>query len=136
MPAALSTAAVMVTLSATVMTRALASILPEDANCLVPLDLIPLPPWKTYRTSHQRQVERQNKWKSKEEVYAQALVLATMLIATKRTKAKENSHTMSSVIIQVEREFKACGYVVSLSSKTVNHYIRNNMASTPPLSRG
>ena len=64
-PAALSAAAVMVTLSSTVTTRALALIPQEDANSTLMLDL-PLPPRKTHRTSHQRQIDHQNERKSKD----------------------------------------------------------------------
>jgi hypothetical protein len=97
--ATLSAVAAMVTLSLTVTTRALAMILPEDANSTWPLD-IPLPPRKTHKTSQQCQIDCQNGRKSN-VVYDQALAQATMLVATKRTQAKENCRRQtSSVIVQ------------------------------------
>jgi hypothetical protein len=77
-PAVLSTAAAMVALSTTVMTTALAMILLEDNDGSPDLSL-PSPPKKTRKTSHQHQVNRQNKRKAK-EAYAQALAQATMLV--------------------------------------------------------
>ena len=133
-PAGLSAAAAMVTLSLIVMPRVLVLILPEDANSTLPLHL-PSPPRKTHRTSHQCQVDCQNKQESK-DVYAQALAQATMLVATKRTQAKENCCPKSSVVAQVEPEFKLHGFVVSLSSKTVNRFVRNDIAGSAPLLRG
>jgi hypothetical protein len=101
---ALSAAAAMVELSPTVMTRAIASILLEDANCLVPQSLL-LPPRKMFRMSHQQHIDHQNKQKSK-EVYTQVLVQAMTLIAAKKMQAKENRCTMPSVIAQVEPSFR------------------------------
>ena len=69
-------------------------------------------------------------------VYAQALTRATMLVAAKRTQVKENCRPRSSVVAQVERKFQLRGFAVLLSSKTVNRYIRNDMAGSAPLSRG
>ena len=59
-----------------------------------------------------------------------------MLTAAKRTQAKENCHPMQSAVVQVEREFKVSGFAVLLRSKTVNCYVRNDMAGSAPLLRG
>jgi hypothetical protein len=63
----------MVALSLMVTARVLALIPSEDANSMVLFDLLLLLPRKTHRTSHQRQVDRQNEWK-REEVFVQAFV--------------------------------------------------------------
>ena len=124
----------MVTLFLADTTRVLAFIPPEDANSTWLLDL-PSPPKKMHKTSHQRQIEHQNGQK-RNVVYAQALAQATMLIAVKRTQAKKNCRPTPSVVVQVECKLQLCGFAVSLSSKTVNRYIRNDMAGSAPLSRG
>ena len=82
------------------------------------LDLPP-PLKKTRKTSHQRQIYRQNERKAK-EAYAQALAQATTLIATERGKEKENVCPTQSIITKVEGEFCARGFEVSLSKATVN----------------
>jgi hypothetical protein len=69
--AVLSAVATMAALSTTVMTTVLVMISPEDNDCSPVLSL-PSPPKKTRKTSHQRQVDCQNKRKAK-EAYAQAL---------------------------------------------------------------
>ncbi len=53
----------------------------------------------------------------------QALARATTLFATEREKEKENACPTQSIITKVEGEFRACGFEVSLSKATVNHYI-------------
>jgi hypothetical protein len=116
--AVLSAAAVMVALSTTVTTTALATILPED-NDGSPVLSLPSPPKKTRKMSHQRQVNRQNKWKAK-EAYAQALTQATTLIAAERGKEKENTSPTLMIIEQVKGQFRAHGFEVSLTKPTVN----------------
>jgi hypothetical protein len=74
------------------------------------------------KTSHQRQIDCQNERKAK-EAYVQALARATTLFATEREKEKENACPTQSIITKVEGEFRACGFEVSLSKATVNHYI-------------
>ena len=59
-----------------------------------------------------------------------------MLVPAKRTQAKENCCPTSSVVVQVECELKACSFVVSLSSETVNCYIRNDMVGSASLLKG
>jgi hypothetical protein len=94
-PDALTALAMMVMLSAALgMRSALSSILPEDTNSLLALTL-PSPPRKTHRTSHQHQIDLQNAQKSK-EVYAQALMRATILVAVAREK--ENHGPMRSIL--------------------------------------
>ena len=61
---------------------------------------------------------------------------ATILIATERGKEKENACPMQSIIAKVEGEFRACGFEVSLSKATVNHYVWNDMIGSVPLARG
>jgi hypothetical protein len=132
--AALTAAAMMVTLSAMLTKRVLASMPLEDANCLVLLSP-PLPPRKMHRTSHQCQNDSQNKQKSK-EVYAQALMQAMMLAAAKRAQANENRCTTPSVPAQDQCKFQPHGFAVLLSRETVNCYVRNDMARSAPLLRG
>jgi len=98
------------------------------------LDL-PSPLKKTRKTSHQRHIYRQNERQAK-EAYAQALARATMLIAAERGKEKENACPMQSIITKVEGEFRACGFEVSLSKATVNHYVWNDMIGSAPIVRG
>jgi hypothetical protein len=98
------------------------------------LDL-PSPLKKTRKTSHQRQIYRQNERKAK-EAYAQALAQATTLIVTERGKEKENACPTQSIITKVEGEFHARGFEVSLSKATVNRYVRNDMIGSAPLVRG
>ena len=92
------------------------------------LDL-PSPLKKTRKTSHQRQIDRQNERKAK-EAYAQALARATTLIATERGKEKENACPTQSIITKVEGEFRACDFEVSLLKATVD------MIGSAPLVRG
>ena len=96
---------------------------------------LPSPLKKMRKTSHQRQIDHQNKRKAK-EAYAQALARATMLIDAERGKEKENACLMLSIIMKVEGEFRARGFEVSLSKATVNRYVRNDMLGSEPLARG
>ena len=66
------------------------------------------------KTSHQRQIDRQNERKGK-DAYALALSRATMLVAAEREQEKENAHPTATVIAQVEGEFKARGFAVKLT---------------------
>jgi hypothetical protein len=114
---ALTAAATTVILSVAPGTRnALSSILLEDKNSLLALTL-PSPPRKTHRMSHQRQINCQKAQKGK-EVYVQALMRATTLVATAREK--ENHGPMWSIVEQVERKFAVRGHPASLNTKTVN----------------
>ncbi len=130
---ALTAAATMVTMSAAPGTRsALSLILLEDMNSLLALSL-PLPPRKAHRTSHQRQIDRQNVQKGK-EVYAQALMRAMTLVAAAREK--ESHGPMWLILEQVECKFATRGHPVSLNTKTVNCYVQNDMVGRSPLTRG
>jgi len=90
---------------------------------------------KMCETSHQRQINRQNKWKAK-EAYVQALAQATMLIATERGKEKENASPTLSIITKVKGKFCAHGFEVLLSKATVNRYVWNDMIGSASLARG
>ena len=96
---------------------------------------LPFPPKKTRKTSHQHQIDCQNKQKAK-EAYAQALAQATMLIATERGEKKENACPTQSIITKVEGGFRAPGFEVLLSKATVNRYIWNDMIRSASLARG
>ena len=121
-PAALSAAPAMVTLSMTVTTKtkALALILSEDANCLVPLDLLTLPPRKMHRTSRQRQIDCQNN--AEEQGGLRSGSGASYDAHCHREDAgKGEPHDAISVIVQVEREFKAHGFAVcSVARQTID----------------
>jgi len=56
-----------------------------------------------------------------------------MLVAAERKEEKENARPTATVIVQVEGEYKACGFVVSLAKSTVNRYIQNDMVRSAPL---
>ncbi len=100
-PAVLSAANAMVTLaSATVTRTALTSISPEECNDGTPS--LPSPLKKTQKTSHQRQIDRQNVRKGK-DAYALALSRATTLVAAERAEQeKENARPTATIIAQVE----------------------------------
>ena len=48
-------------------------------------------------------------------------------------KPKENCQTTAQVIAQVEGEFRAQGYGVTLSKNTINRYVALGMLGTFPL---
>jgi hypothetical protein len=85
----------MITMTSTTATT-ISTILSES------LDL-PSPLKKMHKISHQHQIDRKNKRKGK-EAYAQALAQATLLVATKRGKEKENACPTQSIITKVEGE--------------------------------
>ena len=60
----------------------------------------------------------------------------TTLVAAERNEEKENARPTATVITQVEGEFKARGFAVSLAKSTVNCYIQNDMVGSVPLARG
>jgi hypothetical protein len=94
------------------------------------------PPRKTQKTSHQEQIAQQNERKYR-AIHGQAHARATTLVAEERAKEeKENRHTTAEVIEQVEGEFRARGFPVTLSMPTINRYVALNMIGTFPLSRG
>ena len=96
---------------------------------------LPLPPRKTQKMSHQKQIARQNKRKQR-AVDVQAHERATTLIAKERLKEKENRRTTAEVIAQVEGEFRARGFSVTMSKPTINRYVGQNMIGRFPLARG
>jgi hypothetical protein len=59
---------------------------------------------------------------------------ATILVAAAREK--ENHGPTWSIVKQVEHKFAAQGHPVSLNTKTVNRYVRNDMVGCAPLMRG
>jgi len=127
--AVISAANAMITLASTNVTRlALVSISQEESNDPSLLK-------KLRKSSHQRQIDRQNEWKGK-DAYALALSWATMLVAAEREQEKENARSTATVIAQVEGEFKASGFVVKLTKSTVNRYVQRDMVGTAPLTRG
>ncbi len=94
--------------------------------------ILPSPERKVRKTSHQEQIGKQNKRKCK-AVHAQAHARATTLVAKERMKPKENRRTTAQVIAQVEGEFRARGYGVTLSKNTINWYVPLGMLGTFPL---
>jgi hypothetical protein len=74
---------------------------------------------KVRKTSHQEQLDEQNRCKHK-AVHAQAHARATTLVAKERVRAKDVCHTTVQVIQQVDGEFRACGYCVSLRVPMIN----------------
>jgi hypothetical protein len=101
----------------------------------VPAAALPSPERKVRKTSHQEQIYKQNETKRK-AVHAQAHARATTLVAEERMKPKENRRTTAQVIAQVEGEFRARGYGVTLSKNTINRYVALGMLGTFPLVRG
>ncbi len=53
-----------------------------------------------------------------------------------RVKEKENCRTTAEDIAQVEGEFRARGFPVTMSKPTINQYVVLNMIGTFPLARG
>jgi hypothetical protein len=90
---------------------------------------------KVSKTSHQEQIGKQNERKLK-AVHAQAHAHATTLVAKERGVPKEDRQTTMQVIAQVEGEFRAWGYGVTLSKNTITGYVALNMIGTFPLARG
>ncbi len=87
------------------------------------------------KTSHQEQIGKQNKRKRK-AVHAQVHARVTTLVAKERVMPKKDSQTTVQVIAQVEGEFRAWGYGVTLSKNIINRYVALNMIGTFPLARG
>jgi hypothetical protein len=96
---------------------------------------LPLPPRKTQKMLHQEQIMRQNEQKRR-AVQGQAHARATTLVAKERTKEKENHRTTAEVIEQVDWEFRARSFPVTLSKPTINQYVALNMIGMFPLARG
>ncbi len=98
---------------------------------------LPSPPSrKTQKMLHQEQIAQQNERKHR-AVHGQAHARATTLVAEERAKEeKENRRTTAEVIEQVEGEFRARGFPVTLSKPTINRYVMLNMIGTFPLARG
>ena len=99
--------------------------------------ILPSPKRKVRKMLHQEQIGKQNKGKHK-AVHDQAHACATTLVAKdkERMKPKENRQTTVQVIAQVEGEFRARGYGMTLSKKTINRYVAHGMLGTFPLVRG
>jgi hypothetical protein len=123
----LSTMTTTITTTTTIATT-ISTILSELLDLRSPLK-------KTRKTSHQHQIDRQNERKTK-DAYAQALARATTLVATERGKEKKNACPTQSILTKVGGEFRAHGFVVSLSKATVNCYVWNGMVGSAPLARG
>ena len=100
-----------------------------DAN------ILPSPKRKVQKTSHQEKIGKQNERKHK-AVHAQAHARATTFVAEERMKPKENRQMTAQVIAQVEGEFRAWGYGVTLSKNTINWYVALGMLGTCPLIHG
>ncbi len=97
---------------------------------------LPSPPRKTRKTSHQEQIAQQNERKHR-AVHGQAHARATTLVAEETAKEeKENRRTAAEVIEQVEGEFRARSFPVTLSKLTINRYVALNMIGMFPLARG
>ncbi len=96
---------------------------------------LPLPERKVWKTSHQEQLEEQNRSKRK-AVHAQAHTQATTLVVKEQAKPKDVRRTTVQVIQQVDREFWVCRHCVELSKNTINRYVALGMVGTFPLARG
>ena len=92
------------------------------------------PERKVRKTSHQVQIGKQNKRKSK-AIHAQAHMHATPLVSEERAMPREDRQKIAHVIAQVHREFSAWGYGVTLSKNTINRYVALGMVGTFPLAR-
>jgi hypothetical protein len=97
--------------------------------------ILPPPERKVRKMSHQEQIGKQNRRKHK-AMHDQAHARATTLVAEERMKPKENCRMTAQVIAQVEGEFRARGYGVTLSKNTINRYVAHGMLGTFPLVRG
>ncbi len=97
--------------------------------------ILPSPERKVRKTLHQEQIGKQNERKRK-AVHAQAHARATTLVAKERAMLKEDRQTTVQVIVQVEGEFRAWGYGMTLSKNTINRYVDLNMIGTFPLACG
>jgi len=122
----------------------LRTISPNPATIVAPFvtvggdkaGILPSPERRVRKTSHQAQrIGKQNERKRK-AVHAQAHVCATTLVAEERAKPKEDCRTTAQVSAQVEGEFSARGYGVTLSKNTINWYVALGMVGTFPLARG
>ena len=132
-PAAAAAASALITLlnTANVGRPALRMITVPAAVSVLPaagVAALPSPPRKTQKTSHQEQIARQNERKQK-AVHAQAHARATTLVAEERAKEKENRRTTAEVIVQVEGEFRARGFPVTMSKPTINRYVALNISA-------
>ena len=139
-PAAAASVSALITMSntANVGRPALRTITVPAAVSVLPaagMAALPPPPRKTQKTSHQEQIARQNERKQK-AVHAQAHARATTLVVEERAKEKENRRMTAEVIAQVEGEFRARGFPVTMSKLTINRYVALNMIGTFPLARG
>jgi hypothetical protein len=120
---------------------AMRTITPNQATALFPLVggvyacNLPSPERKVRKMSHQEQLDKQNRSKRK-AVHTQAHVQATTLVAKERVKSMDVRCTTMQVIQQVNEEFRARGYCISLSIPTINRYIALGMVGTFPLSWG
>jgi hypothetical protein len=132
-PAAAAAASALITLSntANVGRPALRTITVPAAVSVLPaagVAALPSPPRKTRKTSHQEQIAQQNERKQKAG-HAQAYARATTLVAEERAKEKENRRTTAEVIVQVEGEFRARGFPVTMSKPTINRYVALNISA-------
>jgi len=114
---------------------ALRSVAPVIVVGGIDASILPSPEWKVRKTSHQEKIGKQNERKCK-AIHAQAHACATTPVAEERMKPKENRQTTVQVIAQVEGEFRARGYGVTLSKNTINRYVALGMLGTFPLVRG
>jgi hypothetical protein len=89
----------------------------------VDLGALPSPEKKTRRTSHQVQVERENK-KKRASVHDLATSRATTLLSEERKKPKSEQRSARMICDQVEKEFQARKTKVTLSANTINRYVR------------
>jgi hypothetical protein len=80
---------------------------------------LPSPPRKTQKTLYQEQIAWQNEQKQR-AIHAQAHTRVTTLVAKERAKEKENRRMTAEVIAQVEGEFRARGFPVTMSKPTIN----------------
>jgi hypothetical protein len=96
---------------------------------------LPSPERKVRKTLHQQQISKQIRSKHK-VVHTQAHTRATTLVAKERAKPKDIHRTTAQVIQQVDGEFRAHKYGVSLSIPTINRYNLLGIVSTFSLTWG
>jgi hypothetical protein len=89
----------------------------------VDLGALPSPEKKTRRTSHQVQVERENK-KKRASVNDLATSRATTLLSEERKKPKSEQRSAKMICDHVENKFKARKTKITLSTNTINRYVR------------
>jgi hypothetical protein len=110
-------------------------VAPVIAVSGIDASILPSPERNVRKKSYQVQIRKQNKRKHK-AIYSQAHACVTTLVAEERAKPREDRRTTTQVISQVQGEFSAQGYGVTLSKNTINRYVALCNVGTFPFARG